>query len=296
MTEPDVEPEAEVQSEAGPSPDAAPWIVVGYDGSDPAKVALTWAAEYAAKAERRLQIVHAWMWPLFTHNLGPVQGIEGSGLRHAAEEILTEGVALAHETSPELKVETDLKAGLPAEVLLEESEGADLLVVGNRGIGGLLGQLVGSVSLDLSGSSKRPLLVVRYSRRQHRPVMACIEGGTDGQASSPSVLSEATKMAGFLGEALHIVHAVPPEKRHQHESPEEGRAILDRAAEAAARLAPDLTVTTALLQGRGVAKDLLAEASGAEVMVLGGHRPGGSPGAVATAVLKHAPCNIMIAR
>jgi nucleotide-binding universal stress UspA family protein len=236
------------------------------------------------------------MWPLFTHNLGPVQGIEGSGLRHAAEEILSEGVALAHEVSPELKVETDLKAGLPAEVLLEESEVADLLVVGSRGIGGLLGQLVGSVSLDLSGSSTRPLLVARYPWKGGRPVMACVEGGPDGQASSPSVLAEAAKLAGFLGEPLHIAHAVPPDRRHQHESPEEGRQILDRAAEEAARLAPRLTVTTALLEGRGVAKDLISEAAKAEVVVLGGHRPGGSPGAVATAVLKHAPCNVMVAR
>ena len=42
-----------------------------------------------------LRVVHAWVWPVFTKNLGPVKGVAGSGLRHSAEAILAEGVELA---------------------------------------------------------------------------------------------------------------------------------------------------------------------------------------------------------
>jgi nucleotide-binding universal stress UspA family protein len=46
-------------------------VAVGYDGSDPSKLALRWAAEYALQAGAVLHIVHAWIWPLFTHDVGP---------------------------------------------------------------------------------------------------------------------------------------------------------------------------------------------------------------------------------
>ena len=42
-----------------------------------------------------LRVVHAWVWPMFTKDLGPVKGVAGSGLRHSAETILAEGVGLA---------------------------------------------------------------------------------------------------------------------------------------------------------------------------------------------------------
>lgn len=70
-------------------------VAVGYDGSEAAQGAVRWAAEYATLGKYRLRVVHAWVWPLFTHKLGPVRGVEGSGLRHAAEAILAEGVELA---------------------------------------------------------------------------------------------------------------------------------------------------------------------------------------------------------
>lgn len=47
-----------------------------------------------------LRIIHAWFWPMFTHDMGPVKGVGDSGLRHAAEVILTEGVELARDISP----------------------------------------------------------------------------------------------------------------------------------------------------------------------------------------------------
>jgi nucleotide-binding universal stress UspA family protein len=70
-------------------------VAVGYGGSEAAQLAVRWAANYAAAAGLDLRVVHAWVWPIFTKNLGPVKGVAGSGLRHSAEAILAEGVELA---------------------------------------------------------------------------------------------------------------------------------------------------------------------------------------------------------
>ncbi len=72
-----------------------PTVAVGYDGSEAAQDAVRWAAEYAAAGNYRIRVIHAWVWPMFTKKLGPVKGVEGSGLRHAAEAILAEGVDVA---------------------------------------------------------------------------------------------------------------------------------------------------------------------------------------------------------
>jgi hypothetical protein len=52
-------------------------VALGYDGSDPSRLALRWAA--AARAS--LRIIHAWIWPLFTHDVGPVLAI-AEGTEH----------------------------------------------------------------------------------------------------------------------------------------------------------------------------------------------------------------------
>ena len=117
-------------------------------------------------------MVHAWVWPMFTKKLGPVRGVEGSGLRHSAEAILAEGVDLARtalaaaraagpgprsaaesQAEPGHDVEGVMETGLPAPVLRDAAQDARLLVVSSRGLGGVLGHVAGSVCLDLAGSS-----------------------------------------------------------------------------------------------------------------------------------------------
>ena len=68
-------------------------VAVGYDGSEAAQDAVRWAAEYAAAGNYRIRVVHAWVWPMFTKKLGPVRGVEGSGLgtppRRSSRRVLT---------------------------------------------------------------------------------------------------------------------------------------------------------------------------------------------------------------
>lgn len=267
-------------------------VAVGYDGSEPSKLALHWAVDYAQASQAAVRIIHAWIWPLFTHDVGPVKGVADSGLRHAAEEILSEGVELARGSSSGLEIEPRMIAGLPAQVLRQESLDADLLVVGNRGLGGFLGKLVGSVSVDLSGACPCPLVVVRAERREGKPVVACV----DGQLRS-KVLEESVRAALTLQTKLRIVHvdpSAPVWKRHASPATH-GRDVLRDAVLTVQDLAPDLAVTEELLSGRPLATALVDAGADAELLVLGAHRREGHPGTVGT-VLTHAHCNVMIVR
>lgn len=291
-------------------------IAVGYDGSLTARLAVRWAAEYAADEQSRLRVIHAWVWPLFTKNLGPVKGIPGSGLRHSGEAILAEGVELARGAASasaaagartarppagapaavEVDVEAVMEAGLPAPVLREAAAGARLLVVGSRGVGGVLGQLAGSVCLDLAGSSPCPLMVIRRARDPGAPVAA----GVDASARSLATLAGAVRLAVALRTQLQLVHVdqarAGGREEHGRHSPLHGQELLDHALGEARKLAPGLSVSGVLREGRSAATELLAAAAGADALVLGTHNPGGGPGNTVSAVLHKAACNVLITR
>jgi nucleotide-binding universal stress UspA family protein len=57
-------------------------------------------------------------------------------------------------------VQAHVKQGRPAKVLIEESANADLLVVGERGHGGFVGLVLGSVSQHVAAYAKCPVTVV----------------------------------------------------------------------------------------------------------------------------------------
>ncbi|MDR7081793.1 nucleotide-binding universal stress UspA family protein [Arthrobacter ginsengisoli] len=295
-------------------------VAVGYDGSEAAKEAVRWAAEYAAAGKYRLRVVHAWVWPMFTKKLGPVKGVEGSGLRHSAESILAEGVELARtalaaartpadaaaetvsgepatETGPD--VEGVMETGLPAAVLRDAAGDARLLVVSSRGLGGVLGQLAGSVCLDLAGSSPCPLMVVRRLRSPGEPV-APVVVGIDGTSRSSEALSGAARLAVVLGTALRIVHIDQTRggtrESHGRHGPLRGQELLDHANGEARNQAPQLSISVDLREGHAASKELLAAASDADILVIGTHNREGGPGNTVTAVLNKARCNVLITR
>ncbi|QPK49839.1 universal stress protein [Streptomyces gardneri] len=135
-------------------------VVLAVDGSRDSEAAVDFAFAAAAARGAELRAVHAW-----TPSSGPA---DLTPLFHGTEEIRGEeervlAAALAGATArwPQVSVERRLVRGRPRPVLLEESAGAQLLVMGARGRGGFAGLLLGSVSQALLHHAECPVAVVR---------------------------------------------------------------------------------------------------------------------------------------
>lgn len=139
----------------------AEMIVVGVDGSEDSDRALDWAINEARLRSARLRLVAAWHIPLTVYS-GPGY-VPAVGSRESFEELAKEAADLAVKRVGDTGVEADsvVREGQAAEVLLEESVGADMLVVGSRGHGGFTGLLLGSVSAQCAHHALCPLVIVR---------------------------------------------------------------------------------------------------------------------------------------
>ena len=139
-------------------------IVVGVDGSDSSRAALQWAYDEAAHHGADLNVVAAWAPP--TMPMSPPYGAlptEGYAEQPRVEALalLERFTADLDERDPAVGVSTSIEEGGPAQVLIERSKEADLLVVGSRGHGGFAGMLLGSVSQHLVAHANCPVVVVR---------------------------------------------------------------------------------------------------------------------------------------
>ena len=140
-------------------------IVVGVDGSISSRAALEWAYDEAAHHGAILTVVNAWhppslpMAPPYGHL--PPEDYE-SQPRTDALALLEQFTSELVPKSPAVDVRTSVAEGKhAAEVLIERSEEADLLVVGSRGHGGFVGMLLGSVTQHLVAHANCPVVIVR---------------------------------------------------------------------------------------------------------------------------------------
>lgn len=134
-------------------------IVVGIDGSPSSLAALRWALDQAERTGATLRAVHAWERPSAWGQ--PVPVYPGDHLERDADERLAQIIEAATADRRPVEVSRMVVKGDPASALLDESEGADLLVVGSRGHGGFAGALLGSVSQKCVHHATCPVVVVR---------------------------------------------------------------------------------------------------------------------------------------
>jgi len=131
-------------------------IVVGVDGSERAQGALEWAIAEARRRGAVLEVVHAWQLPV---NTGMYAGtpIYPSAAEQLARRVLT--AAVDQEDTGGVRLDAHLDCAPTSRALLAAAEGADLVVVGSRGLGGFKGLLLGSVSRQLAHHSPCPVIV-----------------------------------------------------------------------------------------------------------------------------------------
>jgi len=130
-------------------------IVVGVDGSRWSRKALVWAANEAKLRGDSLEVVTAWHVPPQPYPAIPTYDFEGA----AGETLDRELDAVVGPGAPD--VVRRVECGFAAQVLIEASRGADLLVVGSRGHGEFVGMLLGSVSRHCTARAHCPVVVVR---------------------------------------------------------------------------------------------------------------------------------------
>jgi nucleotide-binding universal stress UspA family protein len=135
-----------------------PRIVVGIDGSEPSFRALERALGEARQASAVIDVVTAWSFPM----------VRGYALTHSphdvdenAKEVLEAAVNRVSEEAPELVVRSEATEGEAGPVLVDAALGAELLVVGARGLGGFRRLLLGSVSSYCAQHAACSVLIVR---------------------------------------------------------------------------------------------------------------------------------------
>ena len=137
-------------------------IVVGVDASEPARHALEWALREGALRGDAVEVVGAWSFL----DQGTLTGREfdpafDQSAADAALAALVEGVQSGDPSLAGVEVRLNAACELPAHAVLEAAKGADLVVVGARGLGGVKELLLGSVSKRVVHNSTVPVVVVR---------------------------------------------------------------------------------------------------------------------------------------
>ncbi|MCU7729451.1 universal stress protein [Actinoplanes sp. KI2] len=282
-------------------------IVVGVDGSPPSLVAVETAVAEAALRHRGLRIVHAFTWPPAAAATTP--GLTGSAQRMSweqAEHHLAEATRIADKCAPDVTTTAEMITGPAAPVLLDESRGAALLVLGDRGLGGLTELLIGSVACHTTTHAHCPVIVVRGDSRLDGPVVA----GVDGSATSALALDFAAEEAALRGTDLVTVHAWGggdstdlnadlPMTYEFWSGEEEEKRVLAEAVAGLAERHPDLRIRQQAR--RGSARRMLTGWSRtAQLVVVGNRGHGGFTGlllgSVSQYLIHHAGCPVAVVR
>jgi len=135
-------------------------IVVGVDGSTQSTAALRWAVEEARLRGATVEAWHAWYVGFAADPFAAGVLVDEEALEAAARTALDEVVDRVDAGALAEPVKRVLVRGMAASALLDAARGADLLVVGSRGVGGFAGLLLGSVSQHVISHTGCPVVVV----------------------------------------------------------------------------------------------------------------------------------------
>ncbi|MET7574769.1 universal stress protein, partial [Streptomyces sp. NPDC005492] len=132
-------------------------ITAGVDGSAESLAALAWAGREAVRRGLALRVVHVWRYE-------PHQAL-GAGDRDTQDRWVHDAAAEAARTlaerHPDLDITTDILEGDPVDTLTAAAADAELLVLGSRGHGPVVGFLLGSVGQQVIADAVRPVVLVR---------------------------------------------------------------------------------------------------------------------------------------
>jgi len=158
-------------------------IVVGVDHSDEAHAALRWAGAEAGSRRAELWMVHAYAYPVFLAWHTVPMTLDPERWQKGADEMLHQMELEQLGPHPGLTVRRIAAPGLARDLLVDESEGAALLVIGRRRHHQVKESLSGSASQVIQ-RARCPVVIVHPEDVSGALVSA--EAG--GDARSPAAL------------------------------------------------------------------------------------------------------------
>ncbi|WP_338703146.1 universal stress protein [Streptomyces sp. Q6] len=282
-------------------------ITAGVDGSPESAAAAAWAAREAVRRGLPLRLVHVGEPAPEALALAA----DESARTRWAGDLLADTEREIAERHPGLAVTTDVLDDGAARTLTAVAADAELLALGSRGHGPIVGFLLGSVGQQVIATAARPVVLVRAgdeptTEAAGREVVVGQEGDPEDSAAA---LEFAFRTAAARGATVRAVRAwsLPPVFAYSPASLE----LLDEAGgmepyekkALAAALAPwrerfpDVTVTEHTEIG-SAGQVLLSVAPRAQLLVVGRRARrtavGARIGSVAHAVLHHAPCPVAV--
>lgn len=185
-------------------------ITAGIDGTEESLAALDWAAREAVRRDVALRVVHAWRFQSY-------EGID-AGDRDTqqgwARDAVVEAVRTVTGRHTGLDVSTEVVEGGSVDVLVAAAAEAELLVLGSRGHGPVVGFLLGSVGRQVIAEAARPVVLVRAgdqatAEAAGREIVVGQEGDPEDSAD---VLRFAFETAAARGATVRAVRAwtLPP--------------------------------------------------------------------------------------
>lgn len=241
-------------------------IVVGFDGSKPAFIALDWAAMWASRRPSRVEIIRV--------DPGVIVEDDTDALAFGEAERRVLDVA------PDSEVSSRVVVGRMPEALIDSAAQAEVLVVGAHRNRPFRSAVTGWRPLRLVAKSTVPTVVVPDDWSD---AGGSVLVGIDDDDSSSSALEFAAREAAESGAELVLVHAwqmpvptmegdvallaSPIEVKAAH------RRIVDDASARALRAHPGLTVRRVVVKDNPVAA-LLTAARTCSLLVMGTHHRG----------------------
>jgi nucleotide-binding universal stress UspA family protein len=285
-------------------------VVVGFDGSASAALAVDWAAAAAAAYGEPLTLLQS-----RPDAEGEVVELED---RDEAHELLgpdraqqldavARRVVAAH---PGLEVRAVVHPEAPVAALLDASGTADIIAMGSRGLEGFRGLLLGSTTMHVAPHARCPVVVLyepdeeTAAARADARHPAEVVVGYDGSTSADLALAFALRHAAATGLGVAVIVVTKSRRSDAAVAvPADGEGLAEPAAElvrSAAQVAqtrPEVAVRYLHAHGRP-AGVLIAEAAGAPLAVVGARGLGGFAqlvlGSVGLQMLMHAQCPVAV--
>ncbi|MDE5641674.1 MAG: universal stress protein, partial [Bifidobacterium castoris] len=190
-------------------------ILVGVDGSHASYKATWWAANYAKHVGLSLQIVCAYSLPSYaavSFDATYTAMGDDNAAHNDAQEILSKAKAIADEQG--VDAQTLIVTGDPSSVFVELSRNYNLIVIGNRGKGGLAERLLGTTSSSLPAYAYCPIVVVPYTDDKGNlmhlnNVITKVAVGSDDTKWGIRALELAAQFAHAWGAQLDVITVVP---------------------------------------------------------------------------------------